>query len=403
MNRMHDFVVGAVLLAVPFTTAVSALEGEPEAGGASNESEAPAETPVDAPEEALADESAVEAEVSDEDALASLVEEATALTGEEVELPRKLDAVRRLGAVDDPRALQAVLDLASSIDAPLLRSATVRGPIVDAVARHVDDRAELGSFAVMVRAAKPEILETVVEGVVRSGSPHLRDFLVSFLGTSASLDAYLLTELDRHLRSTPELDQLTDTHLGEVRARLVVDERDVRRAAARVLGVLHDVSSIPDLAKLVDDPDPLVSGDARAALSLMAGGDVPGGVVGCAIWFEKEQDWKRDEMRDLVDALDSEDPKESMAALRELSLHPLWRHELAREIGPFARRTDVPIGGHACVVLTHLDTPAAIPYLLEALVVDDESRRNCAHEGLKSLTGYDLPPDYLPWAEALGF
>jgi HEAT repeat protein len=334
--------------------------------------------------------------------VAALLDELRVHASPEAGMEDKLAAVRTLAGVADDRALPLILDLAASIDAPLLASTSIRASVVGAIASHLARRGELTSFSLVLREAEPEVLPLIASAVARSGYEGYMPFLARLLGSSPEADEAVLEAIVAGATARPDVDGPGDVTLAAVRGYLESPVAGLRRTAAQAVACLHDSGAIPTLAGLLADGDARVVTSASAALRSLAGADHGADPERWREWYAAELLWWRDEAQAVTGRLTGDDPADAHKALGELLRHRLWRHELADAIGPLVRRSDHPIGGDACTALGQLGSRRAIPYLLDGVLADDPDRRAKAIDALRVLTGLDHGDDHLAWLDALG-
>ncbi len=311
----------------------------------------------------------------------------------------KRAALRMLADAPAPEALEAMFDVARTLDPASLASPSTRAVVADGIAIRLRARADLDALERVAEGAPAELVPAIASGVRRSGLAESLSFLAKLLYQSAEGDLCVLREIERCARECgAEADSWS---LASVRGMLVREESDLRRTAAAALGSLHDVDSAPDLIELLGDGDVRVAQTARSALLGMAGFDHGPEQEPWRVWLTEEEEWWSDQATLCVERLAGGDPAEAHKALRTALVHPLWRHELAEAIGPLLRRMERPVGIAACTVLERLGSPRAVPHLVELLVLEDPELTAAACAALRLLTGLELPPDPIAWSERL--
>jgi len=119
-------------------------------------------------------------------------------------------------------------------------------------------------------------------------------------------------------------------------------------------------------------------------------------------WHAAESRWSETERAGAIQALESQDAAEVVAALRQLSEHPLYRHENAAAIVRLLEREEPELVLAACAALSQLDSMLAADELVALLARPEEDVRAAAHAALLAISGRQLPAELRAWQQALG-
>lgn len=306
-------------------------------------------------------------------------------------------ALRLVAGLERPEDLEAVLELASTLEPWVLASPSVESAVARAVTRGIAAGEDLSLAGV---APSEALVAAAAEGVARSRDPRVLARLASLLGHGLDADRAVVSRIEQCARETgAEPDAWT---LQSVRDLLRSGEPELRRVATAAAAALRDVDAVPRLVDLLSDPDPRVAQVAASSLRELGGADLGPDPNVWTEWFESERTWLRETWPEHVQALGSDDPVEARGALRGVLDHPLWRRTTAREIAPRLRRLDPGVAAVACGVLARLGCRSAVPSLVQLLDVAEPALRDSAAAALQRLTGRTLPPVAEAWAEALG-
>lgn len=313
----------------------------------------------------------------------------------------RVAAVRLLGEVADPGALDALMELAAGVEPAYLERSYVQASLQTALA------------ACIVRAERPERrLEEVYRGcesrlralVVRAAgeasTPATTRFLASLIGRAGALDALVVGELAREAARQPVT--LDARALDALRGELHRAEPELRRVCAAALGALGDADAVEPLVGLLASSDPLESITVHRSLQQICGADLGVDPQAWTRWLDGEETWWSDDAPRELERLQGNDLAAIHKAIGALLRHPLRRHESAAAIAPLLGNQDAGVVAAARRALERLDSAAALPGLVDALADADDAGREANARLLRKLTGLDLPADYLAWSRALG-
>lgn len=170
-----------------------------------------------------------------------------------------------------------------------------------------------------------------------------------------------------------------------------------RALVARLVGSLHSIESIPDLLLLASDSDALVRRCALGALADMANQPFDPEVEVWESWYLREQAWQEAHWSGLLETLVALQPGPANEALRELTRHPLYRHEAARAIAESLREQPPMVALAACAELENLGSYLALPGLVAALEEGHAQLKAGAWRALRRLTGQERPLSMELW------
>lgn len=312
---------------------------------------------------------------------------------------KRLVVARMLGIVGTPDALSALLDVMDGIESLNLSRAYVQSTIEEAIAKCLaHDPACTRTLGHATRECNYAALPLMARALGRTRGMASAALLTKLLGRGPEVDRVVIQELGRVARQSgfalPEVD------LRELRRLLDSPDARVQRSAIAVLGDLNDHASFDKLLLRMADKDELVARAARASLTTMVGSDLGADVESWNAWRDGEETWWKDQAPALLADLKSEDPSRVFAALSALISRRFFRHDIAHAIGPLAEHPRVEVASSAIQALERLGSGQAAPWLVRALMIDDE-RRPIAGRALRTLTGLDLAPEYALWVAAL--
>jgi hypothetical protein len=217
---------------------------------------------------------------------------------------------------------------------------------------------------------------------------------VGSCATEASLD-FLLTQMDREEElSTVLLGQVgrvvevggieVDAYtLHYIQRELISQDPRVLREACQALGRVGSIEPVGDLIELLEFSDPVVVETAHWALERITGVSFPPTRSRWQRWWTNEQTWWQSGASPLLRDLSSGNPAVVGAALRELSSHMLYRHEIAAEIVPLLQESHRGVVSQACAVLQVLRSHVAIEPLRDLILDGQSPALDHAREALK--------------------
>jgi len=309
----------------------------------------------------------------------------------------KLVGMRVYAEVGDATAVEGWLDVLASVPELHLQRAYVQAPTEGALARILErDPQALSALKLNLARAEARVLPALVRAVGASGRGQGVEVLLALLGRDPALDLVLIAQTARLGEET--LGTLAEEHLNQLRPYLTDKEWRVRREAAAALGRLQDHESSSALIDLLGDEQRLVGQTAGWALRRMSEQTLGEDAGAWREWFDGERRWFEGEGARLIEALDAPEPGVVVDALRELTAHRLYRHDVAQFAAPLLKHEQAAIAGTAAATLGGLGSRSAVAHLVGALEHAEDSVRQSAWLSLQQLTGKQWPADSSAWA-----
>ncbi len=326
-------------------------------------------------------------------------------SGAAPESPVEAEPSRAIASLDVLGALGEGQDLALAADIALAHAGTSETDLLaqafelaaeGILARDVKAWAKLRGLLGELPLA---LLARLLAVVGRSDSPEKLESLLAFLGHDAKLDAAALSQIARD-RERPSTT-LAPESMARLRALLGAPHGPTREQAALVAGRLEDEEATSALLALLEDESHGARANARWALKRISGLDYRAEDPRWRRWYEAELQWWAECAPALLQALHSSDRVELVAAVNELAKRRLFRKDLVQELAPLTRAPDRELAALACNALGTLESPAAVPALLDALARPEDGVRGSASAALTKITGRNLPPSRESWMRAL--
>jgi hypothetical protein len=329
--------------------------------------------------------------------LAALVRRAQ---GAELHVRRLLIAL--LGETAHPRALPEILATVEPIEEIHLMRDYIAGAIRTALAARLADHP---------RGAE------LLEQAAREGSGPVRDLVVKTLGGARSFPAF--EALERLLALDSQLDVFVLRALAEGAPTGLVAPRSSTLDFARsqlqapsdielqlaALTLLATCGSLEDFADLVDQlesDDPRVSNLARRSLQSVLDVDLGPAREPWLDWLALEATWTETELEACLERIESSDDAQSIDALRQLSRHPFAVRIAGRQLAETLLVERSPTVFAAQIEALSSSPPEGfVLALLRQLEGEDTQRREQAAQTLRALTKLSLGPDVGAWEAAL--
>jgi HEAT repeat protein len=308
----------------------------------------------------------------------------------------KLVGMRLYAEIGDAQAVEGWIDALADVPELQLQRAYVQAPSENALASVLGR--DPGAFQVLsarTKALPAKLLPAVVRSVGGSESARGVAFLLTLLGRDDALDLVLIAQVARLAEST--VGTLPDEQLNRLRPFLTDKDWRARREAVVALGRLQDHRSQVRVIELLGDEQRLVAQGAAWSLRRMSGQDLGEDAEAWREWFEAEQRWFQDEGVHWLQQLEDKDPARALEAVRELSHHPLYKHDVAEALAPLLHNENAELAQSVAATLGQLGSRRAIGALVGALSSEDEALRNTAWAALVQLTGKKLPADPSAW------
>ncbi len=175
-------------------------------------------------------------------------------------------------------------------------------------------------------------------------------------------------------------------------------QRNVRAAAARLMGGLGRDTAFTALVGMLDDDDGTVRRAAAVSLRELTGASAGSTSAAWKRWHDAEKDWLKGS--GVTGLLRSDRPGERARALREMGKHPFIS---AKHVALVQRIVDGGSSGErllALATLQRMNRAKVAPDLVRHLNDKDGSFRTAVWKTLRALTGEDLPAKYRDWKDA---
>ncbi len=257
-------------------------------------------------------------------------------------------------------------------------------------ARELDD---------LLERAHPELRHAIIRAAGKSPTSESSNFLTRVLDDDPSLDLMVLAELARIYGITHEpLDPSVEMRIS---MHLVSSNAALRRQACLAAGRLELFDLTSQLIGLLSDEDSGIRTNALWALERIAAKTMAADPATWKRWHKAELTWWSGEARAAFAALQHGEPYEVGAALRTLSGHRFYRHQIAEELVLVLQREEDFLVAQACASLGALRSGRAIPDLGETLLHESEAAREAAMGALRLISGRrDLGRDPAEWVAA---
>lgn len=270
--------------------------------------------------------------------------------------------------------------------------------------------------AALARAAA-EILRRDQDGYdvlkiqLKSAENRLGTFLLDAIGRAASTRG--LWTLHSVLLSQPEHKRVAITQIGVTATSLVppietfiVDgvrrflddaELAIQKETVIALGKLQDFESIPLFIEFLEHENSGMRKAAHWALKYMSGLNFLADSRRWKSWYQVELNWWAQKSNRIRRSLRVGSKSEIAAAINEMAMRRLFRHELAQDMAVLLRSRDPALRKMACVGVMQMNSRAVVPELIECLDDVDDSVREAACSALKSLLKRELPCETEAW------
>ncbi len=210
-------------------------------------------------------------------------------------------------------------------------------------------------------------------------------FLEDQLGINEELSSVVLGQIGRvgQILRMP-LDQRTHTYLMR---NLASPEVTTRREACTLVGRLEDCEAIPELISLLVDPDLGVQANALWALKKITLKTLGPDQERWRRWYTKELAWWSLFSSEISSSLVDPDLATLAAALRALSAHRTFRHQLAEAILPLLEHENASIVQQVISALQSLQSKCALKQLGELQDSPNRLIRDQARKAYRALGG----------------
>lgn len=246
----------------------------------------------------------------------------------------------------------------------------------------------------------PALVEAMIRAVGRAGRSEGLDWLTGFL-QDQQLGSPALQEIGR-LAGGARGECASET-AAAVLPLLSSRDDARRRGALRALGALQQPTSLPRLVLHLEHVRTRSEREMTlSALRAISGLNLPGDAAAWEDWLRREKLWLAESAKEALARLASEDAAEVVAAVHELSLHPLHRERFAPPLAVLlAKHASPSVRAQICFALARLGSETPVPQLLAVLEDDDPHVRESALRALRTLTGIDAGTNRREWQEEL--
>jgi HEAT repeat protein len=187
------------------------------------------------------------------------------------------------------------------------------------------------------------------------------EILCAQLGAHPEEDVVVLRQVAREAASVPL--PVADSILACARPYLHKDDPSLAKAAAECAGRLVDTEAVGELIDLLRHPHPDVQLEAHRALESITGVHLLADPERWSRWLLSENEWLVKDVPRLVSDIAAADPAAKVAAITEMSGHPLFRRELAVTLERELAHQTPQILRIGCAALRQLDAASAVPFL----------------------------------------
>ena len=304
-------------------------------------------------------------------------------------------AVRTLGVIADAYDLETLLDFAH-VEGEERLDRDMDGALREATAAILrrDSRA-FDRLQSMWRSTPIEVRGALLAGVGATRDPRSLELVKEVIAWHAD-------DVGQAIAQVPKIGASSDQRLNDelafhLRSFIGPDRPSHMRAAILAVAALDDLESIPLLIELLDHESRGVRQNSLWALRDLTGQNYSSDAKRWSYWHAREVEWSRREQGKLFRQVVSRDAAEVMQALREISKHPLARHELGIASRTLARHRSHLARAEFCRTAAKLACREAIAHLVDLLADPSQLVSRAAWEALVEITGEDLPAEPGAW------
>lgn len=323
------------------------------------------------------------------------------LTEEKLDVDSRLTILEILSWVGRLADLELALDAASPESEEILAPRSVKRGFGRTLAslheRH--ERMFEAELLWLFRKAHSNLKPQVVNLIQRRDVEQPVELLGSMLGEFSECDAMLLQAM--LVEGREERRNVSERCLSAVRQFLTSEHPSWQRQACRVLGVLEDEASIPDLIARMGAADSNLRAAAQYGLEACARKKLGNDPVRWQAWYERDRAWWEEEADRAFDDLANAGVRRAMQALNEIGSHTLHRKSIADAVVSALDRPEPGVVLTTIQLLRRLGEDAIARDLVPLLNRSDEGIVRAAHEALRQLVGVNLPPNASAWDEHL--
>jgi len=310
----------------------------------------------------------------------------------------RLEALALLGRV----GTRSDLDLLSRIAAAGEDGAVIERPILDAFEAALETYLRRKPTTVhklpsLYARVHPSLLEPIVASVERVHSPEALDALTEFLGSVPNADGLVLRALARQGEVGRALP-------APLRFRSYLNHEDDTLAVLAITAAarLDDQESVDILVRQLDHRNANVRRATERALKELT--QLPFGADRDAWirWHRGEVTWWDREAHEQFAALRTTDLDAVARAVLGIATKRLYPDKLATGLAAGLRRSEPQLVRMTCHALMQLPSQAAVADLIVLLRHENAAVREDALTALRTITGFDLPPDAERWQLLFG-
>lgn len=288
----------------------------------------------------------------------------------------RLFALEVLARSGTARDLELAQRLAGDGTVPSLADAFERA-VANVLARSPASSARLGLLhAALAPALKHALGRALTELPTFQSLPLLAHLVEARRGDEATL----LAAIARLGRASDACD--TEDVRSKLRILILDSDARVAAAAARAVGTLGDIESVPEIASMLGSFERSARESAHTSLVALAGVDLGPDAAAWHSWHAREASWWQVEGAAAETDLASGDAVAAARAIRELVRHGASSHGAARILESGLARPEPEIASLACAALGQIRCENARLALEDALDHADPSVRETARSAL---------------------
>ncbi len=300
--------------------------------------------------------------------------------------------MRMLAELSGLESLELLIELARSgpdTKLPRSRALILRDALLRYLPREGSPYDELQEFLAEESWELKQVAQQVVGSLDCSrGLEYLTADLKDVSG-DAERERQLLVQAAR-VAGLPRIELPNESTMQTLTAYLDVEPVSLRIEAVQILSRLGDSALIPRLIELMSDRDRGIREQALIGLQLMSATRLPADPERWQAWYEEESQWLASRADALLEQLQARDSAVAFRAMRELSQARLFRRRIATGLTRALWHHDPNVRVAACAAMQIIDSPVAVPALVDVLGDQDEAVAKAAHKALLSITNIQV-------------
>ena len=238
--------------------------------------------------------------------------------------------------------------------------------------------------------------EELIHATADVGGELAYDFLERVLRGREDLWQVALADLFRMAQARPW--ELPEDLLDYVSDLLHNFDPAIRREAAKLLGLASYPQAAEQLIDLLEDEEPGVAHAAHWALERGFAQKLPPEPARWHAWLAHSQQWWSERGDLVLSNVESHDPHQALAALKELAKQRFRRHEITRAVAPLLQASDPVLAEVAAGLIGRLGNGLEAPDLIAALARPEDRVRAAAGAALRLLFDTKIEDDPAAWA-----